>query len=59
MTANRINQTISLKDGQVLNKPDSYNPEGGHVLHIHLCNCKIQNHDDLYGGFDHDSDRFH
>jgi hypothetical protein len=59
MTTDRTNQTITLKDGQVRSKPSSYTPEGRHTLHIHLCYCKFQNHDDLYGSFDHDSDGFH
>jgi hypothetical protein len=37
MTTDRTNQTITLKDGQVRSKPDSFNLEGGHALHINLC----------------------
>ncbi len=59
MATDRTNQTITLKDGQVRSNPDSCNPYGGHAMHIHLCKCKVQNPDDLYGSFDHDSDGFH
>ncbi len=59
MTIDRTNQTIKMKVVQVLSKADSGNPKGGHALHIHLYKCKVQNPDDLYGSFDHDSDGFH
>ena len=59
MVTGQTNQTITLKDRQVRSKPDSCNPEGVYALHTHLCKCKVQNPDDLYGSFDHDSDGFH
>ncbi len=59
MTTDRTNTTITLKDRQVRSKPDSCNPEGGHALHILLCYCNVQYHDDLYGIFDYESEGFH